>query len=328
MKDRFENNVHVRGWVFDFQLAKRTTSANAKTPNVNFITGTVYVAVDKDAINVVPVAFGFFNTQEHYKNGKENETYKNLLEMMEPANEGRTVKNSGIENAMQVRIDGRITTNDFMTRSGEVASPKQLSGTFLHFVRPNEELVPCAEFSADALIQSAAMREGASGDEYMELKGFVFDFGGRIYPVTLSVPGEAGQQFFESQEVSTSNPYFGKVWGVVNTSVQKIEREVDTSNVGFGEVPEVEYSTRTLRTWDVEGANINLGLSDDTITMDELKVSMEYRQKNLAYIRERWEEQNNNGAQSQGFGAASPVVPASKVATKKKATTDDDDFEF
>lgn len=321
-KDRFENKVSIRGWVWDYKLDERKTSSTANTPDMDFISGWTDIATDEDGLNIVRVSWGFLGTRRTYKNGKNNDTYDCLGQLMG----GSSWKNDGKDNAPRVRIDGSIETNDWVTREGELVSPKQVTGQFCHMLTTTEQTTPCAKFSADMLAQNAVMRESQSGDEYMELKGFVFGWGDNIFPVTFSVPGEAGQKFFEDCEVTPSEPYFGKVWGEIHSSVQHIEREVDDSQVGFGAV-DVTESTRTLRTWDVEGANINLGLSTETIEQSDLERMVAHREERLADVKARAEARNNSAGGQSGFPASANTSAA--AAPKKKAVaTFDDDFPF
>ena len=319
-KDRFENKVSIRGWIWDYKLDERKTSSTANTPDMDFISGWADVATDEDGLNIVRVSWGFLGTRRTYKNGKNNDTYDCLAQLMN----GSSWKNDGKENAPRVRIDGSIETNDWVTRDGELVSPKQVTGQFCHMLTATEQTTPCAKFSADMLAQNAVMRESQSGDEYMELKGFVFGWGDNIFPVTFSVPGEAGQKFFEDCEVTPSEPYFGKVWGEIHSSVQHIEREVDDSQVGFGAV-DVTESTRTLRTWDVEGANINLGLSTETVEQSDLERMVAHREERLADVKARAEARNNSASSQAGFPASASTAAAPK---KKAVATFDDDFPF
>lgn len=321
-KDRFENKVSIRGWIWDYKLDERKTSSTANTPDMDFISGWTDIATDEDGLNIVRVSWGFLGTRRTYKNGKNNDTYDCLAQLMG----GSSWKSDGKENAPRVRIDGSIETNDWVTRDGELVSPKQVTGQFCHMLTATEQTTPCAKFSADMLAQNAVMRESQSGDEYMELKGFVFGWGDNIFPVTFSVPGEAGQKFFEDCEVTPSEPYFGKVWGEIYSSVQHIEREVDDSQVGFGAV-DVTESTRTLRTWDVEGANINLGLSAETVEQSDLERMVAHREERLADVKARAEARNNSAGGQAGFPASASASAA--TAPKKKAVaTFDDDFPF
>lgn len=323
MKQKFENKVEIRGWIWDYKLENRKTSESSKTPNMDFVTGWTDVATDEDGINIVRVSWGFLGTRRTRPNGNENNAYPDLNILMK---DEKTWKHNGKDEAPRVRITGSIETNDFVTREGELASPKQVTGNFFHFMNPSEDTNPSAKFSAEMLAQAATMRESASGEEYMELKGFVFGWGDNMFPVTFSVPGDAGQSFFEGCGISTSEPYFGKVWGEIRSTVQKVEREVDDSQVGFGQVSAVDYSTRTLRTWDVDGANINLGLSDKTVEQEDLNRMEKHREERLAGVIARAKARND----SAGFPAsATKAKTPAKAAPKKKAVAvSDDDFEF
>lgn len=319
-KDRFENKVSIRGWVWDYKLDERKTSSTANTPDMDFISGWTDIATDEEGLNIVRVSWGFLGTRRIYKNGKNNDTYDCLGQLMG----GSSWKNNGKESAPRVRIDGSIETNDWVTREGELVSSKQATGQFCHVLNETEQTSPCAKFSADMLAQNAVMRESQTGDEYMELKGFVFGWGDNIFPVTFSVPSEAGQKFFEDYDITPSEPYFGKVWGEIHSSIQHIEREVDDSQVGFGTV-DVTESTRTLRTWDIEGANIKLGLSAETVEQSDLERMVAHREERLADVKARAEARNNSAGGQAGF----PASVSTAAAPKKKAVASfDDDFPF
>lgn len=324
-KERFENRVNIRGWLWNVELSEKKTSSTANTPDMDFLSGWTDIATDEDGLNIIRVQWGFLSTRRVRKNGKENDTYAALKQLTK----SDTWQESGKDGAVRVRIDGTIETNDWVTRDGELVSPKQVTGSFFHALGANEQTQPSANFSADMLAQSAVMRESQSGEDYMELKGFVFGWGDNFYPVTFSVPGAQGQAFFEGCDVSASNPYFGKVWGEIRSTVQKIDREVDESQVGFGQVSAVNYSTRTLRTWDVDGANISLGMSPETVEQEDLDRMNKHREERLAEIMAR--AKTRMGNDQAGFPAqAAPAPKAAKVAApqKKAVAETDDDFEF
>lgn len=326
MKDKFTNSADINGYVFDYSLEKNITGPQSKNPNTEYIRGEVQVAADQDMINVVRVTFTYVTPLT--RDGKANDTYKTLAHIMEHGN--AIAKGATADDATKVRIRCELSTNDFVNKQGEMVEAKNIIGRFAHLVKPLEGVSLSSAFQADALIQSATVRESDSGD-YMELKGFVFNYrGSRIYPVTFSVTSEQGKSFFESQGISNSEPYFGKVWGNVKTIVQKVERKVDESEIGFGSAPAVDFSTRTLRTWEVEGANINLGVdNEEVITMDDMKRLANERAALLAGIRADWEQRNNK---STGFGSAPTPKPKSAGPKVTKAPefedTDDEDFPF
>ena len=134
--------------------------------------------------------------------------------------------------------------------------------------------------------------------------------------MTFSISSEAGMNFFQNEDISAQRPYFGKVWGNIVSNVVVTETESDDSNVAFG-APMVQSTTRTFRTWEVVGANTNLGLDDSTVTQEELNAGIAEREAMLAELKTRTEERNNSAAGKAGFPAAATTKPASNGAVSK-----------
>lgn len=311
MKKSFVNNTHVEGYIFSHDLQKRTSQKG-----VDYIGGSVNVAVDEEATNVVTVRFTYV-TPTYAKSGKTNETYNVLAKIIEDNN---TYEANGI-NAQKIRIDGRVDVNDFVSRTGEIASPKQFSGSFAHFMNPADTLSGKATFEADMLIANVSTKERNDGTEYDELRGYVFNFRNDVLPVTFSIDNEAGMKYFEEQDISSSSPLLTKVWGEIISTIIKNETEVESA---FG-APTVNVTTRTIRAWNVVGAAAEPMEWDDesTITKSELKKALADREEHLADVKKRWEERNNGG---NAFSAETKKKVAAAVSAPDP--TDDDDFEF
>lgn len=304
MKANFINNVPVRGYVFSHTLQERTTK------DYTYISGTVNIATDDDAVNVVPV--NFF-VRELTKNNTINSTFTNLKQIIE---HGVTYEDAGTD-AMRVRVTGAIDANDFFNREGELVTGKRVRGSFLHFLNANEPIstdrVSAATFEADVLLQAAIERESNDGSEYVSLQGFAFNFRGDVIPVTFSISSEDGMNFFLSEDISPANPYFGKVWGEIRSTVVVTAQEQDDAQAAFG-APVVHETTRTFRTWEVVGANVNSGMGELTITQEELEQKVKEREVRLAELKAKTEERNSSAAGSTGF-PASAAKPATTVPT-------------
>lgn len=312
MKENFVNNVTVRGYIFSHSLQQRVTGPNAKQPNTPFIMGDLNVAVDEDGMNVIPVHFTYVT--EFRKNGNSNSTYTDLLSIINGVD---TYEKVGVD-AVKVRINGDLEINDFYNRNGELVSAKRVRGGFLHFITPNETLNPCATFETDMLAMSSIDHEVENGEDYLELKGYVFNFRKDALPVSFSITSEAGRNFFESMNFSPSEPYFGKVWGnIINTTVVS-SREVESEDVGFGQ-PVVTQTTRSFRTWQVDGANVGLELDDDTITLGDIKRLVQERETRLADLKAQTEARLNGNNQS-----AFPEAKTSKKGAGKSPTENKD----
>lgn len=301
-KQNFINNVSVRGYVFSHTLQERDSTRN---PGEKIIMGIVNVATDDDALNVVPVNF-FVN--EKTKAGKTNATFTNLHQIIA---ENKTYEECGM-NAARVRIQGAIDVNDFYGRDGQLVTGKRVRGSFLHFLNAGEAIssdkVPATSFEADVLLQAAVESESNDGSDYVSLRGFAFNYRGDILPVTFSVQSEGGKNFFLGEDISAANPYFGKVWGNIKSTVVVSEQEEDSAKTAFG-APQVHETSRTFRTWEVVGANVNEGLGEDTITQAELTQKMGERNARLADLAARTQNQNNTATGSAGF-PASAAAPA------------------
>lgn len=314
------NNFSGRGYLFSTDRLEKRVSQKG----VEYIGGTINIATDEDCLNVVPINFTYVTPTT--KKGNVNSTYQLLESIIN--GEIKTYEAAG-KDAARVRVDGDIEVNDWFNRDGEPTAIRRVRGSFVHLLNAGETFgnTP-AHFEADMVIQSVTTMESADGSEYMKLDGFVFSYRGDILPISLSVSSEGGMQFFESQDISTSEPYFGKVWGDIKSTVVTSTAEQDASEVGFG-APTVQTSSRTLRTWEVSGANVNLGLDDSTITMEELKAALEKRTSDLAEVRARYEARNGGG---NAFGttsaATTTTTPASAAEAKAKAAVSPADFKF
>lgn len=318
-KSKYTNNVSVRGYVFSHTLR---TGKDKNGENAIF--GIVNVATDADSINVVPVNF---YVREKNKAGKQKPTYANLYQIL---SENQTVETVGTDSAFRVRIDGSIDVNDFYNRDGQLVTSQRVSGSFLHFLNANEPIetpnTSAISFEADVLIPMVAEKETSDGSTYVSLTGFTFDYRNKLVPITFSVESDSGKDFFLNEDISSSNPYFGKVWGKIKTSVVVSTREEDGTKAAFG-APKVRETSRSFRIWEVTGANTNDGLGPDTVTQEELESASKDRQDYLARLAEKAGQRNAPAA--TGFSAAAPAqaVPAAAPAANA-AATNYEDFNF
>lgn len=300
-KEHYINRVSVRGYVFSHTLQERE-STSEKTKGQKYIFGNVNIATDEELINVIPISF-FVN--EKTAKGTTNATFTNLRQIIEEFQESNP-------KAMRVRVDGSVDVNDFYNREGELVSAKRVRGSFLHFLNANEEIGDNpAYFETEAFFQSCAEKEGNQGNPYLELKGFVFNYRGDVLPVSFTSSSEAGMNFFDNCGISTSEPYFGKVWGNIVSTVVEVEKEADDSSVGFG-TQVVQPTTRTFRTWEIIGANVPAELDESTVTIAEVAAKIQERDGRLAELKTRTDERNASAQGQAGF-------PAAAAAPKKQA---------
>ena len=333
MKMKWENSAHVEGYLFSIaddkgrnKLQKAITGPNSKVPNTEYIRGVVNIATDPEGLNVVAVHFGFL--KKYTAAGKVNSTYT-LLEKLIDADANGTLNSFEVcgTDAITLRIDGDVEVNDFLGRDGEMIAAKRFRGAFAHNLTSEINPDRAATFSTDMLIVNAINREIEDGDDYMQLKGYCFNFRGDLLPVTYNVRTPEGIRYFEDKEISPSNPFLTKVWGNMTTSVQKSVKEIESA---FG-AQAVETTTQTFHSWDVIGCSKEPMEFDDeaTLTVAEFEQKLVERNEHVAAEKQRtldWQASRN--AAPSGFAAApfdgGVVVGAAPAA----APTAKDDFMF
>lgn len=270
MKQNWENKVNVRGYVFNTKnLNMRTTK-----DGTNYISGNVNIATDEDALSIVSVSF---YATENYKSGKPNDSYKLLKQIID--GEVHTYEQVG-KDAVKVRVDATIGVNDFMGNDGEIRSPKQVRGSFIHLDKyPGFE----AKFEADAVFTSATEREFEGEEPFLSLRGFVLGFKNAMIPIELTARDKASMNFFESQDISVSEPLAINVSGEIVTNT--IVRE-STEETAFGE--RKVNSTRSFQSWVITSGKTPYEFGDDAVmTKDDIKHLTAEREATLERVKER-----------------------------------------
>ena len=288
------NKTHIEGKIYDFSLAEKKVQ-NEKSENFgkDFINGTIDIATDDDNLNIVSVHYSYEPVNN--KNGKANTKYAALKKIIE---NGKTVLNDGAENATIVKIDSALGLNDFYTnRNGEevLVAAKRNEGGFITFAAKAGDPDKRSTFEFDMLINGTRMVEADEErnipEDYMIIKGATFDFRGAILPIELAVRNKAGVKYFESLDISASNPVFTKVWGQI---VSKVIPDTRTEESAFGE-PIIKEYTKTFREWLVVGTSkpdavYEIGDEKNGITADEIKKALADREVHLAEVQKNQEE--------------------------------------
>lgn len=306
------NRERVEGRLYDVSQLALKQVQNSDSPNFgqDFIGGSIDIATDDECLNIVTVYFTF--VQPTYKSGKTNNTYgvlKNLID------NGKTVLADGADEATFVRIDAALALNDFYTqRNGEevLVSAKRNNGSFANIITKLGDADTRSTFECDMLINGTqyveANEERNIAQDYLIVKGAVFDFRGSILPVEFVVKNQGGIKYFESLDASPKNLVFTKVWGQINSETIVDRREEESA---FGE-PAVKEYTRTVREWVITGTSkpdavYEVGDSEAGITEEEIKKALADREVYLADVKKRADEyqaSKNNGNASTTNAAA------------------------
>ena len=298
MKANVLNKERIEGRVYEHNLSLKTVQ-NEKSDNFGkeFINGTLDVATDDEGLNIVQIRFTYV-PPVFGKSGKKNNTFDVLKKIIES---GKTVLTDGFNDATIVRVDTALGVNDFYTeRNGEetLVSAKINNGGFVNILGNATQLSPVEKrnvFEVDMLITGTQMVEADEEknikEDYLKVKGYVFDFRKAILPVEFVVKSKGGIDYFESLEASKQNPTFTKVWGNISSQTIVTKREEESA---FGEPSVTEY-TRTLREWVITGTSradavYPIGDEEAGITSADVEKAMQDREVYLAEIKKNAED--------------------------------------
>lgn len=288
------NKEVINGRIYEHNLAVKTVqNKDSENFGKEFINGTIDVATDDECLNVITVNFTYVT--ETTKAGAKNATYAALKTIIDS---GKTIVANGPTEATMVRINTALGLNDFYTnRNGDevLVSVKRNDGGFVTIVNKLDDPSTRNKFECDMLITGTRIVEADEekhiAEDYLVVKGAVFNFRNALLPVEFIVKGAGGIKYFESLEASSTNPVFTKVWGNIECQTIIDKREEETA---FGE-PSIKEYTRTIREWVITGCAkepYEIGDSQTGITIDEVKQAAAERETYLADVKRRQDEYN------------------------------------
>ena len=312
MKAKVANKERIEGRVYDHNLTiKKVQNTESKNFGKEFIGGTLDIATDDDCLNVIQVNYTYVT--ETTAKGNKNNTYAALKNIIE---NGKTILNDGKDVATMVRIDTSLALNDFYTnRNGEetLVSAKRNEGGFVTIINSLGDEDNRNTFEFDMLINGTqyieADEERNIAEDYLIVKGAVFNFKNDILPVELICRNKGGIKYFESLDASPQNLTFTKVWGKITS--QTIVRRVEEESA-FGD-PAVKEYTRTSREWVITGTSkpdavYEIGDPENGITTEDIKKAMADREVHLADVKRRQDEYQ--ASKNAGGGSSSPAPAA------------------
>ena len=296
------NTTRIEGRIYQHDLAiKKVQNQKSENFGKEFISGNIDVAVDEEGMNIIQVHFTYVT--EVTKKGAKSATFTILKSIID---EGKTWIADGKDEATKVRIDTALALYDNFTQDGVHISLKTNEGGFVNIVTELCDESERNKFSTDMVITNIkrveADEEKHINEDYVSVRGAVFNFRNDVLPVEFVVHNPAGMKYFESLEVSESEPIYTKVWGKIDWTPE-IGTYIEES--AFGEAA-VHTSQRKKREWVITGAAkvaYDFG-EENVLTRDELKQAIQNRQIYLTDVKNRRDEYN-----------------AQKAATATKNTT-------
>lgn len=311
-----QNSERIEGRIYQHDLAIKTVQ-NQSSQNFGkeFIAGTLEVAVDDAGLNVIPVHFTYVT--EVTSKGQTNRTFTVLKKIID---EGKTIVTDGMDEATKVRIDTALALNDFYTNDDSLVSIKTNEGGFVTIVNELSGENERNTFSADMVITGVtrieADEEKNIKEDYVTVKGAIFNFRGDLLPLEFIVKNAGGMKYFEDLGASNSEPVYTKVWGRINCETKTTIVEEESA---FGEAAVKKYERKT-KEWVITGtAKVPYEFGDEEIlTGEELTKAMQAREVMLADIKKRSEEykaQKAAGNIDSAHKAQTGAKPAAKAGT-------------
>lgn len=299
------NRETIIGRIYDkSNLAEKVTGENSKNPGTKYIGGSLDIATDDAGLNIITVHFTY--VVPTYASGKTNNSYGVLENIIK---NGKTILNDGMDAATLVKVDASLGLNDFYTnRDGQetLVSAKRNMGSFINTISKLGDESTRNTFECDMLINGTRLVEADGekvAEDYLVVKGAVFDFRNAILPVEFVVKNKSGIKYFESLDASSNNLTFTKVWGSINSETIVSRKEEESA---FGE-PAVKEYTKNIREWVITGTSkpdlvYEIGDEENGITNDEIKKALADREVMLADVKKRADEYQASR------GAASPAA--------------------
>ncbi len=305
------NNVHLEGWLYEHNLELRTSGQNSKNPGTEYITGTVSIATDPEMTTIVPIHYTYITATT--KGGAVNPQFITLKGILDGTI--KTAMGSSKETATKVTADSTLELNEFYSsRTGkeELVSVKRNEGGFIHISSEwNESLAERNKFTVDMLITKARFLEADSEKnlpDRMMISGVIFNFRNDILPMEFIVYNPDAFSYFEQQNISSTNPFFTKVWGT-EVSTVVVKKIVEESAFGDASVREVKSVTKEFIVTNAATEPYEWN-TEDTLTSDDIIKAQQNREIKLAQLKER-------ATRTVTPSAPAAAAPASSVPTFK-----------
>lgn len=283
------NKVHLEGLLYEHNLEMKVSGPNSKTPNTQFITGSISIATDEKCTNIVPVHFTYVTATTTKGPNATFNTLKNIIDGV-----FGNVMAVGADNAVKLSVDSALALNEFYTdRNGkeELVSAKRNEGGFVHVVNAvSADERERNYFDVDMLITGAIRKEADEEKnlpEKMTLKGAIFNYKNALMPVEFSVVSPKAMDYFESYGISANNPLYMALKG--KQVSETITRKVTEENV-FGE-DFVKEVTSSRKDFVIYLGNTIFEWNDEaTMTVEELNKAIAEREVYLATMKQRQDE--------------------------------------
>lgn len=306
------NKVTIEGYLYQHNLAVKTVQNQASENfGKEFINGTIDIATDEAGLNVVPVHFTYVTPTT--KTGGVNRTYTILKSIVDGA---PTWIENGKDEALKLKCEPSFALNDFVAQDGQMVSQMIQEGGFVSVVNELGPEEARNTFTLDFLITSVthveADEERNIKEDYCTVRGAGFNFRKALLPMTFKVTNPQGMNYFESLDVSNTDPVFIKVWGRIINRTTRVEKVEESA---FGEAAVTSYE-RKVKEWIITGvAKEEYDYGDENVlTAEEITEAMQDRQVYLAEVKRQNEEYKASKNAASAVATVAPKASVSKTS--------------
>lgn len=264
MKDMINKSV-IEGRLYESTVEEYEN----KNTNSKYVSGKISIETEENNVVVVEIY-----ENEITRKGKRNQKYDKLLSLKE----ANSIVNSGRENAIFLSISSSLSVNDWYPDGENLVTTLRNFNGFINFISEGE-CSPRATFQTDMLITNTMddMDRNDDGDfepnGKLKVKGYIFDYQGKIMPAEFLVENPDGVEYFRSLEPNT----FTKVWGRQESITETIRRVEESA---FGEDKVTEF-TRTSKAFIITGTNKE-PYPEEMLTTEEIQKAIADRNTYLA----------------------------------------------
>lgn len=301
------NRVTLEGYVYQHTLAIKTVQNQAsENYGKEFINGQIDIVVDDEGLNIVPVRYTYVTPTT--SSGATNRTYTALKNIID---NGKTWIEHG-NAATKVKCDTAFALNDFYAQDGTLVSQMVQEGGFITIVNELAPVESRNKFEVDLLITKVSRVEAdeeKNTPEICKVRGAAFNFRNAILPMDFIVKNSQGMDYFESLDVSASNPIFAKVWGKINHTTTRVNK---TEESAFGEASVTSYEKK-IKEWVITGISptpYDFG-DESVLTAEDVQKAIQDREVLLADVKKR----------SDDYKASKAAAPSTPATPKAASTT-------
>lgn len=278
------NNFNVAGYLYQVDLKKNTVKKeSSKNFGKSFISGNIEVATDEDITNIIRINFQYVLPQ--YASGKSNYLYKTLNDFLENRDEYTYIA-VGEHKCKRIEVTGKILTNDFYNKDGELISSIQNVGERINAIKGDVYFKNT--FKVDFLATSFV--NNSADNKKSVVNGYTFNWNGSLNPVRFKLSNEKGIEFFEEQNISPSSPCFGMVNGTITNKSMVVKVQKSDKEAVFGEIL-VDEQTRQIKEHLINAMENTYTIGDgEVLSFEEINKLKQEREVYLAGQKERQEE--------------------------------------